>query len=207
MTDRRRGRRASQKVRALLSAGVVVGIGAASTLAAWTDNETVTANLTAGTFGIVGSTDGATFTDHPAEGPAQLTFDVPAAGLIPGTTVHASFSVRTTSGSAAGTASLDADADNGSGLGAYLTYGVSYQIYDSGSTPEPCNDAAAFDAGTVLVPRGSVLTTAPTATQNLDANGGSTITYCFEITMPANTDNAAQGLTVAPRWTVNAQNT
>ncbi|GGF49310.1 hypothetical protein GCM10010922_26540 [Microbacterium sorbitolivorans] len=186
-------------MRALLAAGVVVGIGAASTLAAWTDNETATASLTAGTFGIVGSTDGATFTDHPAEGPAQLAFDAPAAGLIPETTVHASFSVRTTTGSAAGTASLAADAANGSALGAYLTYGVS-------STAGAC-DAAAFDAGTVLVPRGSVLTTAPTATQNLDANGGSTITYCFEITMPANTDNAAQGLTVAPRWTVNAQNT
>jgi len=200
MTDRRRrGRRASQKVRALLAAGVVVGIGAASTLAAWTDNESVSANLISGTFGIVGSVDGTTFADHPAEGPAQLAFNVSATALVPGSVVYAAFSVRTTAGSAAGAASLAADAANGSGLGAYLRYGVS-------STDGTCTQAA-FDGGTVLVPRGSALAAAPAASQNLDANGGSTITYCFEITLPADASNDAQGLTVDPRWTVNAQNT
>jgi predicted ribosomally synthesized peptide with SipW-like signal peptide len=193
-------------VRALLAAGVVVGLGAASTLAAWTDQENATASFTAGTFGIVGSVDGATFTEHPSGAPAQLGFAVPAAGLVPGSVVYARFAVRTTSGSAAGIARLAADPANvsgdGSGLGGFLTYGVSRV---AGTT---C-DLAAFNAGTIIVPRGSALTVSPASgtTQALAANGGSPVTYCFEVTMPMTASNDAQGRSATPRWTVNAENT
>ncbi|HLT68207.1 MAG TPA: SipW-dependent-type signal peptide-containing protein [Microbacterium sp.] len=204
-SGRRRGARTSQKVRALLAAGVVVGLGAASTLAAWTDQENASASLTAGTFGIVGSVDGATFTEHPTSAPAQLAFSVPANGLVPGSVVYARFAVRTTNGSAAGVARLAADPANvpgdGSGLGGFLTYGVSRV---TGTT---C-DLTAFNAGTVIVPRGSALTASPAAgtTQALAANGGSPVTYCFEVTLPTTTSNNAQGRSAAPRWTVNAEN-
>jgi len=202
---RRRGGRTSQKVRALLAAGAVVGLGAASTLAAWTDQESATASFTAGTFGIVGAIDGATFTEHPSTAPAQLGFTVPATGLLPGAVVYARLSVRTTSGSAAGIARLAADPANvpadGSGLGGFLTYGVSRV---AGTT---C-DLAAFNAGTIIVPRGSALTASPPAatTQALAANGASPVTYCFEVTLPANVSNNAQGRTATLRWTVNAEN-
>src|SRR5690606_10912723 len=153
----------------------------------------------------VGSVDGATFTEHPTSAPAQLAFSVPANGLVPGSVVYARFAVRTTNGSAAGVARLAADPANvpgdGSGLGGFLTYGVSRV---TGTT---C-DLTAFNAGTVIVPRGSALTASPAAgtTQALAANGGSPVTYCFEVTLPTTTSNNAQGRSAAPRWTVNAEN-
>lgn len=198
---RRRGKRVSQKVRALLAAGVVLGLGGASTLAAWTDYENASATFTAGTFGIVGSIGGTTFSEHSAEEPAQLAFAPEANGLAPGSVTYAAFSVRTIAGSAAGVVNLAADAGNGSALGAYLTYGVSI-------TSGGC-DQNAFNAGNEIVGRGSVLTAAPAASEAMavDANGGSTITYCFEVTMPMTASNEAQGLTIVPRWTVNAENT
>ena len=205
-SGRRRGARTSQKVRALLAAGVVVGLGAASTLAAWTDQENASASLTAGTFGIVGSVDGTTFTEHPNQTPAQLAFSVPANALLPGSVVHAKFAVQTTDESAAGVARLAADPGNvpadGSGLGGFLTYGVS-QI--EGDT---C-DLAAFSEGTIIVPRGSALTISPAAgvTQALAADGDSPVTYCFEVTLPTTASNDAQGRSATPRWTVNAENT
>jgi len=53
-----------RKVRAVLAGGLVLGVGAAVTLAAWNDSEFATGTFTAGTFNLEGSTDGTTFTDH-----------------------------------------------------------------------------------------------------------------------------------------------
>ncbi|MGO2139648.1 MAG: SipW-dependent-type signal peptide-containing protein [Leucobacter sp.] len=56
--DSAQSRRGWTKARALLAGGLVLGVGAAVTLAAWTDNEWVRGVFGTGTFGIEGSTDG-----------------------------------------------------------------------------------------------------------------------------------------------------
>lgn len=198
---RRRRSLASRRIRAILAAGVVLGIGGASTLAAWTDPEYTTATMTAGRFGIEGASGTAAFGEHATRGSAaQLAFDIPTNALAPGATAYSAFRVRTIDGSVAGTALLTADGGNEAGLGAYLRYGVSVV---SGTT---CS-AATFASGTVIVPRGSTLTTSATQSQSLQAASGNTVTYCFAITLPPETGNAAQGTTLSATWNVQAQST
>jgi len=90
-----RRRRRSRMIRAILAGGLVLGVGAAVTLAAWNDSEFATGTFSAGTFNMQGSTtDGVTFTDHPVGAPGTLTFTVAPQLLSPGDTVYAPFALR-----------------------------------------------------------------------------------------------------------------
>jgi predicted ribosomally synthesized peptide with SipW-like signal peptide len=93
-TTRPRGLR-SQKVRALMAGGLVLGVGAAITLAAWNDSEFAQGSFGTGAFNMVGSTDGTTYTDHATVGaPATLAFTLNPTLLAPGDVVYAPFAVR-----------------------------------------------------------------------------------------------------------------
>lgn len=183
-----------RRARALLASGLVLGVGAAVTLAAWNDTEHGSATFTAGTFGIEGAVNGTAFSEHPTQA-TTATMAFPATPMTPGTTSFALFSVRTTSGSVGGTAQLLANAGNGSGLGAHLTYGVRAIAGTS------CTQAT-FDAGTVVVATGAALTSSGTAIQQLQPSSASPVHYCFRVTLPASTPNAAQGLALTARWEV-----
>ena len=88
-------RRGWTKARAILAGGLVLGVGAAITLAAWTDNEWATGVFGSGNFGIEGSTDGTAFSDHPSEAEAaDLAFTVGAENLAPDDVVYAPFAVQ-----------------------------------------------------------------------------------------------------------------
>ncbi|MDJ0376919.1 SipW-dependent-type signal peptide-containing protein [Cryobacterium sp. PH31-L1] len=185
------------RVRAILAGGLVLGIGAAATVAAWTDEEHASATLTAGTFSIVGATDGATFTDHPTAPGATLAFAVSPSAMVPGAVVYALYSVKTTPTSVAGTLQLTADAANGSGLGAYLTYGVT-------AIAGTICSVATFAGGTSIVAPGSVPTVSAAATQAVAAAGASVVNFCFAVTLPSSAVNAAQGTTVTLHYTFGA---
>lgn len=184
-------------MRALLAGALVLGIGVTATLAAWTDTEHAGATFTAATFSIVGSTDGATFTDHASAPGATLNFAIAPTALLPATTVYASYSVKTTATSAAGTVLLSADATNSAGLGAYLSYGVSAI---AGTT---CS-AATFPAGTSILAAGALMTASAATPQSLGAAGASIVNYCFAVTLAAGAPNAAQGLALAAHWSFSA---
>lgn len=193
----------SRRIRALLAGGLVLGVGAAATLAAWNDTEQGAATFASGTFGIVGSTDGTNFSDHataglpPAGTAAALNFQVAPTAMVPGTTTYALFSVRTASGSIAGDLALTAGSSpEGTGLAPYLTYGV--RTIPAGSV---CG-AASFAAGDVVVPAGSALTASSGTTQPIAANGGSTVNYCFAVSLPIDVSNDAQGRTAIQTWRV-----
>ena len=183
----------------------MLGIGAGATLASWNDAEYTTATFKAGAFGIVGATDGATFTDHnpggtPSTPAAALSFQITGgqiAAMAPGNTAYALFSVKTINPSVAGSVQLQANAANSTGLGAFLMYRVRSI---AGTT---CTSAT-FGGGTdVIAGAGStdvVLTTSAAASQALTANGGNQMNYCFAVTLPSNTGNAAQGQTLSPAW-------
>lgn len=94
-TGERGAKRGWTKARAVLAGGLVLGVGAAITLAAWTDQEWAKGVFGSGTFGIEGSTNGASFVEHPdAASAATLDFQVDADKLAPGDDVYAGFAVR-----------------------------------------------------------------------------------------------------------------
>lgn len=177
------------KVRAVLAGALVLGVGAAATVAAWNDSEFASGTFEASTFTIVGSTNGMAFDQHPdAATAAGLTFTAPVDAMSPGTTVYALFSVKTTAEStASGTVSVTAASGNSSGLGQWLSYDVRTI---SGTT---CNEAA-FAGGIAVATDGS-------DTRAVAAAGADQVNYCFAITLPAGTPNEAQGTSVTARWT------
>ncbi|MBV1777831.1 SipW-dependent-type signal peptide-containing protein [Paeniglutamicibacter sp. ABSL32-1] len=186
-------RRRFTRLRAVLAGGLVLGIGTTATLAAWTDEEHASGSFQAGTFSIVGSTNGTEFSDHPTAPGAPLVFSVTPDAMVPGTTVFALYSVKTANSSVAGSVQLAADPGNGTGLGEYLRYGV------SGVPGTTCN-AATFAAGTSVVSAGTGLTSGSAAKIALGAKGSSTVNYCFAVTLPTTAPNAAQGTVLTGRW-------
>lgn len=178
----------SRKVRAILAGGLVLGIGTAVTLAAWTDQEWATGTFGAGSFNIQGSTTGeeADFTDHPSEaGAATLAFELPAAeNLSPGDTVAAPFVLRT---DAATTYGATVELTDATGAGANAGF-LSYEITQVGAVSE-CVEGA---TGTQIVPAGTGLDDITGATgfsleAGADAAAGAPVVLCFEVT-------AAEGL-------------
>lgn len=136
-------RRGWTKARAVLAGGLVLGVGAAITLAAWTDQEWVRGVFGSGTFGIEGAANGAPFGEHPTEaGAADLAFALgtgESGALSPGDEVYGGFAVRLIAESDyAADVQVTQDASN-----AIPGTTASY-VYTTSAT---C-DAAAYAAGT-----------------------------------------------------------
>lgn len=187
----------SRRIRAVLAGGLVFGVGAAMTLAAWNDSEFATSTFTSGTFDIEGSVSGTTFVNYTVSGsPASLNFQLAPTAMGPGQTTYALFSVRTTTGSVAGDLALVAGTPTGT-LGQYLTYGVRT------INGIVCNESA-YVGATVLVADGSPLGTSAAAgvTQEVYAGGQNQVNYCFAVTMNANAPNGAQNQTVSQTWEI-----
>lgn len=212
--------RRKDKVRALLAGGLVLGIGAAFTLAAWTDNEWV--------FGGAGPDDdnpgtkiyameqntvapfaSGTWTDEPEANGGYLDFTVEAASLLPGDTVYAPFQLRTKAGSEALTVSL---AEARQAALPVVSDANSTELYEAltvqawvnvGATN--CNDGGDKTGGAVLVAADSALDTAGAASFGLPAGvagaAGAPVSLCFALTLPAGTsDVTLQGKNVIPLW-------
>lgn len=200
MNTRRRVREAkrnrSRRIRAVLAGGLVLGIGASATLAAWNDSEYGSATFTAGRFDIVGAADGVTFTSHATTGTAAaLTFAANPSLMIPGATTYALFSVKTANPSVAGELQWNAVSPAATGLAVYLRYGVRTIAGTA------CNSTT-YAAGTSVVPDTSALATNGTATQAVAADGGSTVNYCIAVTLLAAADNTVQGASSTLTWQV-----
>jgi predicted ribosomally synthesized peptide with SipW-like signal peptide len=212
--------RRKDKVRALLAGGLVLGIGAAFTLAAWTDNEWV--------FGGAGPDDenpgtktyameqntvapfaAGTWTDEPEENGGYLDFTVQAASLLPGDTVYAPFQLRAKAGSEALTVSL-AEAKQatvpaaGDANSTALYDALTVQAWVNVGAAN-CSDAGDKTAGAVLVAANSGLDTQGAAPFALPAGAagaaGAAVNLCFALTLPAGTsDVTLQGKNVIPLW-------
>lgn len=183
----------ARKVRAVLAGGLVLGVGAAITLAAWNDSEFATGQFEAGTFNLEGSVDGEGFTEHASEeAAAPLAFSVNSSNLSPGDSVSAPFAVR-----------LDAETTHGAGvsLDAVGTTGtVAGLTYTVGTTT-----SFGCDAGTV-----ETLVEAGTPLGEIDADGaafdlevgsesevGEPMNLCFTVTAD---DGLAQGQEGTATW-------
>jgi predicted ribosomally synthesized peptide with SipW-like signal peptide len=191
----------------VLAAGLVFGVGAGSTLAAWTDQTYARGEFTTSTFQVEANAGAGWVPASDSAGAAVLTFNT-STGLMPGASRYAPLSLRTTTGSLGGTVALKgATVDTSSGtLGAALQYRV--------VASATCN-AAAFTAGATYLVGGATgtgafqpLTVGQTGTTAL---GGATATaqgaplqLCFQITLPTGAPNALQGKTTTASWTLDS---
>ncbi|WP_234005421.1 SipW-dependent-type signal peptide-containing protein [Arthrobacter sp. PGP41] len=211
------------KARALLAGGLVLGVGAAATLAAWTDNEWVfggsgngdgTEPNTPGT-GIyrmqqntwAGTAGAANWTDEPDANGGALTYTIAPELMVPGKTVYSPMQLRAVAGSEALDVSLaqgiqsqlNRGPDNSTDLYDALTYGV-YRGVDKATC-----EAGTVAGAAVVVPEESALTAGSSTTFPLsagdDANtAGAPVNLCFALTLPSGASATLQGLNTVPVW-------
>lgn len=119
-------------VRAVLAGGLVLGVGAAVTLASWESSEYATSTFTAGALGLEGSTTGDTgsfSTDATADDALALPFDG-ADALTPDDMVQTPFAIRLTSGTTDdATVTLASTPGTGSDVADFA--GLSYSVYQT----------------------------------------------------------------------------
>ncbi|WP_307030383.1 hypothetical protein [Arthrobacter globiformis] len=207
------------KVRALLASGLVLGVGAAFTLAAWTDNEWVFGgagpNDTPGTktYAMEQNTLAPfaeeSWTHKPNPNGGGLDFTVSAASMLPGDTVYAPFQLRAKAGSETLTAKLtDAlqatDPAIGNANSTALYNALVYRAW-TGLDAANCSAGGDKSAGTVLVGPNKPLSQTSNVPLTLPAGdagkAGAPVNLCFAMTLPAGIDDTSlQGKNVVPLW-------
>jgi predicted ribosomally synthesized peptide with SipW-like signal peptide len=185
-------------IRAILAGGLVLGVGAAVTMAAWNDSEFVTGTFTAGTFNMQGSTtDGTTFTDHPVGSPGTLTFTVAPLLLSPGDTVYAPFALRLAANTTNNANVVITAPSTTTGVVTNLTYEVDR------TTAFTCGSGTVDSTGTALITAGTAVTGVAgpnTFVLNKGApvtSAGATQFLCFKVTAGA---LLTQGQTGTVTW-------
>ena len=197
-----RKRLRNRRIKAILAGGLVFGIGATATVAAWTDTETANGSFAAGRFNIELSVDGENWTNNPT-----MTFN--ATNMYPGATVYAKVFVKTTSNTTMkGDVKVSGSGiDNpGAGIGNTLTYrAVTSSTTVGGMKGFTCGEAS-FTGSPTYVLGGAARIPLKTgvesgSTQSLSSAAGSVQAYCFEVALPDTTPSAAQGSTADHTWT------
>jgi predicted ribosomally synthesized peptide with SipW-like signal peptide len=195
-------------VLACLAGGVVLGVGAAVTLAAWNDDVFTQGTFTAGTFDVQGSTDGGTswVEADTAGGAATLAFTLGGSTLqtlSPGDTVYAPFALHTATGTTNG---ADISIPTVTGDGGAILPNLSYTLVETSSATCDATAVAAADS-TVIVPAGTAITggTSTTTAFSLDpattTAAGAPTYLCYAVTAG---DALAQGQTGTVTWDFHA---
>ncbi|RAX49461.1 hypothetical protein DQ353_09265 [Arthrobacter sp. AQ5-05] len=189
----------SRKIAAVLAGGLVLGIGAATTLAAWTDSQHATATFTAGIFALESKTEGTDWQSHPAADPAKLVAGT--AGLTPGASGFGHLDVRTTAESSVGgtvvLGPVATDAKSDEAMIAVLE--SRFKVIPRGST---CNASALAEATFQSVAEKPLV-----ADQTVPAGGTTAVRYCLEVRMSPDAPSAVQGTTASLVWTFTGTNT
>lgn len=185
-----------RKVRAILAGGLVLGVGAAITLAAWNDSEFVQGNFRAGTFNLEGSTDGTAWAEHATPATAAVVFDTAEHGnLSPTDVVYKSFWVRLAAGT---TSPATLSLAGVSGVSGSNQAHLSYQVY---ADPTSC-DATGAASGTSIGSGASLSAATPGTSVPLAIGAptnvaGDPVQLCFVVT--AGTD-LIQGEDASTIW-------
>lgn len=204
----------SRKLRAILAGGLVLGVGAAITLAAWNDSEFATGTFSAGSFNLEGSTTSATadYDDHnvdEGDAAAGLVFTTPFDNLAPDDVVYAPFWLRLAAGTTTD-ASLVVESITTTDTTLANADALSYDVYQLASSTATC-DEAGVAAGTVVA-SGAELTTdaAVTSTTLTLANGataadaGAPVQLCVVVTAG---DDLEEGGVTTSTWQFTATST
>lgn len=209
--EQRRRRLRNRRIKAILAGGLVFGIGAAATLAAWTDTEEASGSFEAGTFTIDLSVNGSTWNNT-----SQMSFN--ASGMYPGSKVYAPVFVRTTPNTTMD-GELTVESQGATGDASDIAGSLEYRAVtepiasgQEGGFKDACKASKFSDSSTYVFGNSSagsqakLKTAAPGAgKQALSRTSGSVRAYCFEVTLPTNTPSAAQGTTASNIWKFNAE--
>lgn len=184
----------------MLAGGMVLGLGASATLAAWTDSSYSSADFTAGTFEIelnaVGQWTKTT----------SMTF-TPGA-MFPDSVRYSSVQVRTTVNSTySGTVTLTgrgAEVQSG-GIADHLEYRAVTLPAGTTCSESSFTTGAAYVLGTASawVPMRPNNQVAPSS-QVIPAGGANPVNYCFAVRLRSNAPSATQGTTASHTWVWNA---
>lgn len=181
--DRRR------MVLAVLAGGVVLGVGAAVTLAVWNDSEFASSTFSAGQFDLQGSVNGTTFDSSPTAPGKTLTFELDADTLSPGAVVYAPFAVQLSADS-----DYEAAVTLGEEIGGAIGDNLTYSLYEVASFGATCS-ADTPPTGTALVADRAASATGTVPAFDLTAAGDPTF-LCFVVTA----GSVAQGATGTVTW-------
>jgi predicted ribosomally synthesized peptide with SipW-like signal peptide len=196
----RRGR-----FRALLAGGLVLGLGATFTLAAWTDKAFVSSDFGTGSFDIQANVSSpfssSGWAEYASSPGGTLTFSIATTSVVPGVPTYAPVSLRTASGSLAAQVTLEGATTSGS---ASLSAALRYRVIQSST----CNAAAFTGSPTYIVGSSTpiALNTGSAASAiSLPADGANTApsgsAYCFELSLPDTPANQLlQGLSSTAVW-------
>lgn len=209
----------TKKVLAVGAAATVVGVGTLATLAAWNDSEWIFGGdgtggpgLGTSSFNVQQNTtlvplDGDAWTDREQNPGGEVVFTPGALNLTPGDSVYAPVALRTVQNSIAGTLTLQhpvpaAGIDPGHALWGALTYSVRVT-----ETATPCSADTWGTYGSQIVDGQAFAAPITPGAQNLQAESGNTQYYCFQVTLPAGTENVdgLQGQQAAPAWEFRAE--
>ncbi|MBT2247381.1 hypothetical protein JHV56_01535 [Arthrobacter sp. BHU FT2] len=216
----------ANKVRAILAGGLVLGVGAAFTLAAWTDNEWVFGQSGNGggpgtkiyemqqnTWSGAGGTEA--WSSNPDRDGGALTFSVDADNLVPGSTVYAPMQLRAVAGSEALSAGLTEAAQsskdigagtNSSALYAELKYQAFYNVDQTQcrlgnvSTGLPLTKDGGIGLNEVTPPEPATTPVGLSLDKGIDGAAGAVVNICFALTLPRSADAALQGKQTVPLW-------
>jgi predicted ribosomally synthesized peptide with SipW-like signal peptide len=198
-----RGRGFSLRLRAVLAAGVVLGLGVTATLASWNDSEFATGSFATSVFNTESNVQSAGYADNAASPGPTVTFA--GAGLSPNTSAYFTVLVRTKATSIAGTVSL-AGATVGGADAATLGTALVYRVV---ATTGTCAASAFLGSPSWVVGAAStyraltagqeigVSTSLAAATVSLP---GAATGFCFEVTLPSGALNTLQGKTATATW-------
>jgi predicted ribosomally synthesized peptide with SipW-like signal peptide len=185
------------RVRAVLAGGLVLGIGAAATLAAWTNAENATGTFGASTFATQSSTVAGVYANNPTAPGAGLVFN--ATAMSPTVSHYAWLNVRTTAATnVAGTVTLTSSTPAGT-----LAPVLEYRAVQTGAAVA-CNATAFTGSPTWITgPTGAYLPAANVAAvpvaSALAAAGGET-RVCFDVRVTSTAATSYQGATATVTW-------
>lgn len=212
--------RKNRKIAAISAGALVVGLGAAYTLASWNDSEWVWGgadgdpNVGTSNFEVNQNTsspfsnDTTNWVDAETNPGGELTFSPGSLSLTPGDTIYAPVSLRTEADSVGADVALQGAVaaagitvtDPGQGLWNAIQTSVYTQNGAADSTPPACTAAGIGGTGWTQVLDTAALGTAASGPQSLAAEAGSTQHYCFALTLPDGASDDLQGRTIAPAW-------
>ncbi|WP_165788037.1 hypothetical protein [Arthrobacter glacialis] len=180
----------SVRVKALLSLGLLAGVGAVSTLAAWTGTATATSDITAATVFIAAGAD-------PNATSASYTIPIATANWFPGMSQAAMVTVKNT-----GTSNVSYNVQGAApgAFGTAMAVGVSVggTLVNGSATGGTCSVASAYTkAGGSNFP-----TSAPHPLGNLSAGGWAT--FCVSTLLPLGSGSILQGQSTAITLTFTA---
>jgi|GEM_PF-919910 len=199
--DERKQRR--RKIQALAAGGLVLGVGASATLAAWTDYETAAGEFVTGQFNLEANTGGVQWSNNN-----EMRFQDVA--LAPGQSVYAPIVLRSSTDT-----TVDGDVTvSGSGATDGLNSALGFRAVtvapaDSADEVECSPETFRTENDYVLTSDGDYVSMSgevqAETSQLLKAQSAETIAYCFEVQLDPDADNETQDLLADYTWTFHAQ--